>query len=213
LRSSDSPGEAHNDNELVSRVCAGETHLFEQLVRRNQDSVYGMALRLLRDPGEAEDVAQEVFLRAFRGLQSFHGASKLSTWLYRITFNLCTDCLRKRKRRDLPCHGVPAPDRLPDSAPDLEGRLQEAEERATIRAAVHELKEIYRIPIVLHYYQGLSQEEISAATGLPSKTVETRLYRARKLLRERLEKAGVADLARTSPPRRPAQACPSPMPR
>jgi RNA polymerase sigma-70 factor, ECF subfamily len=188
LRSSDAPPAACDDKELASRVCAGETHLFAELVRRHQDSVYGMAFRILRSRTDAEDAAQEAFLHAFRGLQGFQGTSRFSTWLYRITFNLCTDSLRKRRRFDPACPCAPQADQATDSRTDLETALQAAEERAAVRATVHRLPEIYRTAIILHYYQGMSREEMAAVTGLPLRTIETRLYRARQLLRKDLEK-------------------------
>jgi len=90
--------ETVTDGEIIGRVCGGETRMFDELVRRYQDQVYGMAARFVGQAADAEDIAQEVFLKAFRGLRGFKGDAKFSTWLYRITFNLCTDWLRRNRK-------------------------------------------------------------------------------------------------------------------
>jgi RNA polymerase sigma-70 factor (ECF subfamily) len=181
------------DEEIVERVRNGETRLFEEIVRRYQDAVYGVALRFTRDPGDAQDIAQEVFLRAFRALDRFRGEAKLSTWLYRVAYNLCIDSLRSaRRRRRSAAPGEEAAG-MADPRVDLPGELLEAEERERVRQAVDGLAEHYRSVVVLHYYQALSYEEIAAVTGVTVKTVETRLYRARKIMRRRLERAERGD--------------------
>ncbi|HET6486532.1 MAG TPA: sigma-70 family RNA polymerase sigma factor [Spirochaetia bacterium] len=175
------------DGEIIERVQGGQTRHFAELVRRYQDPVYAMALRFLGSPGDAEDTAQEVFLRAFRGLSSFKGEARFSTWLYRITFNLCTDSLRRRKRLD----GVTLDraDLVADDRVDVEDGLLSAEARSRVRQCLDTLDERYRTVVVMLYYQKLSYEQISQVLGVPLKTVETRLYRARKLLRDSLERA------------------------
>jgi RNA polymerase sigma factor (sigma-70 family) len=172
------------DEQIIERVRAGETRLFEELVRRYQVMVFGMARRLVGS--DAEDVAQEAFLRVHRGLAGFKGDSRFSTWLYRITFNLCTDRARRAGRArdtgDLEDAGD-----VEDPGPGVERRVLENEEQQEVRDALATLDDKYRAIIVLFYYQGLSYEQIGEVTGLPVKTVETRLYRARRALRGRLE--------------------------
>ena len=178
------------DEQIIGRVRGGETRAFGELVARYQDSVYGMALRFVGGRGDAEDVAQEVFLRAYRGLEGFKGNAKLSTWLYRITFNLCADWLRRNKRADRTAVTIEAAAELADHRVNLEEGVVMAEERDTLRSALDRLDERYRSVVVLLYYQKLSYEQIAAVLELPVKTVETRLYRARKMLRETLVKGG-----------------------
>jgi RNA polymerase sigma-70 factor, ECF subfamily len=184
------------DAELVERVRGGETRHFEELVARYQDQVYALALRFLRNPGDAEDVAQEAFLRAFRGLEGFKGEARFSTWLYRITWNLCADWLRRHRRpgRERGSDLEEAAD-LADGRADLEGGLVASEEKRAVRQAVDALEEKYRTVVVLQYYQKMSYEEIAAVLGLPLKTVETRLYRARRLLKQSLARQGVGGAA------------------
>jgi RNA polymerase sigma-70 factor, ECF subfamily len=178
------------DEELIGRVRGGETRLFGELVRRYQDPVFAMALRLLGDASDAEDVAQEAFLRVHRGLEGFKGDAKFSTWLYRITCNLCTDWLRKNRRHGRKMTSLEAATELVDTRVQLERGLEEAEELQSLRTALDGLRERYRSLVILHYYQGLPCQQISEIMGMPMKTVETRLYRARRMLRERLEKSG-----------------------
>ena len=174
------------DAELVSRILAGETPLFESIVRRHQDRVYGIASRFLGRGAEAEDAAQEVFLRAYRGLEGFKGNSTLSPWLYRIAFNLCTDALRRRGSPVLRAETLDERAEIPDTRSNPEAAAVSSEEREAVARAVEGLEEPYREAVVLRYYEGLPVEEIAAALGVPFKTAETRLYRARKALRKSL---------------------------
>jgi len=183
------------DEQIIGRVRGGETRLFGELVRRYQDPVFGMTLRFLGGRGDAEDAAQEAFLRAYRGLHSFKGDAKFSTWLYRITYNLCTDWLRRNRRANRRAAIVEEAGEVADRRVNLEEGILESETRDNVRRAIDGLDERYRGVVVLLYYQKMSYEQIGAILDLPLKTVETRLYRARKLLRESLEsvqKGGVA---------------------
>jgi len=172
--------------ELVSRILAGETALFEEVVRRHQDMVYGITSKFLGSGSDAEDAAQEVFLRAYRNLQGFKRQSKLSTWLYRIAYNLCTDRMRARR---LPGRQAESFDEHAhaDSRSAPEEVTLAAERQRSVQHAVDGLQQIYKEVVILHYYQGMSMEETAAVIGVPVKTVETRLYRARKALRARLD--------------------------
>jgi RNA polymerase sigma-70 factor (ECF subfamily) len=124
-----------DDAELVSRILAGETPLFESIVRRHQDRVYGIACRFLGRGAEAEDAAQEVFLRAYRGLEGFKGNAKLSTWLYRIAFNLCTDALRRRGSPVLRAETLDERAEIPDNRSCPEAAAVSSEEREAVARA------------------------------------------------------------------------------
>ena len=176
------------DEEIVRRVRNGETRLFEELVVRYQDTVYGMAVRLLRVATDAEDAAQEAFLRAFRGLDRFEGEAAFSTWLYRILYNACLDWLRKRRRRASRSEGLDEADGIADARVDVEADLLAAEDRRRVRRIVDGLVEPYRRVVVLHYYRRLPYEEIAAILEVPVRTIETRLYRARRMIRRQLDR-------------------------
>jgi RNA polymerase sigma-70 factor (ECF subfamily) len=161
--------------------------MFGELVQRYQDSVFGMALRFVGGRGDAEDAAQEVFLRAYRGLDGFKGEAKFSTWLYRITFNLCADWQRRNRRAGRRAALIDEAAELADGRENLEEGFLESERKDLVRRALDGLDKRYRSVLVLLYYQKMSYEQIAAVLDLPVKTVETRLYRARKMLRESLE--------------------------
>ena len=177
------------DAELTDRVRAGETRLFAELVQRYQDPVFAMALRFVGSPGDAEDVAQEAFLRAYRGLERFKGDAKFSTWLYRITWNLCADWKRKHGGPRKQAAALDEAGDFADARVDLEADLLDGEERERVRRALEGLNERYRSVVTLLYYEKMSYDQIAAVLGVPLKTVETRLYRARKMLRVALEAA------------------------
>lgn len=173
------------DEAAVRRCLAGEREAFADLVERYKRPLYTLSLRLVGDPGLAEDVVQETFLRAYRGLGGFRLGSPLAPWLYRIATNLCHDVGRSRARpvvsaedADLERH----PD--PGDRPDEVLARREAQER--VRRAVAELPEMYRMLIVLAHQQGLSYEEICQVTGEPLTIVKNRLFRARQMLKQSL---------------------------
>jgi RNA polymerase sigma-70 factor (ECF subfamily) len=175
------------DEQIIGRVRGGETRMFGELVQRYQDQVFGMARRFVGGRGDAEDVAQEVFLRAYRGLDGFKGDAKFSTWLYRITFNLCADWLRRNRRADRRAVTIDKAAEVADGRVNLEEGILESERRDKVRRALNGLDERYRSVVMLLYYQKMSYDQIASILELPTKTVETRLYRARKLLRKDLE--------------------------
>jgi len=189
------PGDAklqrQTDDELIGRVRKGETRLFAELVQRYQDQVYGMTLRFVRSTGDAEDLAQEAFLRAYRGLEGFKGESRFSTWLYRITWNLCADWLRRNRRHKHAATTIDDAAGVPDGAASVEEGYLASEAKREVHEALDRLDEKYRSVLILLYYQKLSYDQIAAILDVPVKTVETRLYRARRLLREYLQRAGV----------------------
>jgi RNA polymerase sigma-70 factor (ECF subfamily) len=178
------------DEDLVDLVCKGETRRFEELVHRHQDAVYSMALRYARSEGDAEDIAQEAFLRAFRSLDSFRHEAKFSTWLFRITYNLCVDWVRRNTRRHASERVLEEGEEIVDRRFDVETGVIEDMQRIEIRSEVSSLAERYRTVIMMYYYDGSSYEEIGKMLGVPPKTVETRLYRARRLMRKGLGRRG-----------------------
>jgi RNA polymerase sigma-70 factor (ECF subfamily) len=175
-----------SDGEIIARVRAGDSGAFADLVRRHQDRVYGMALRATGRPEDAEDLAQEVFLSAFRGLEGFKGDAQFTTWLYRIAWNRCADWLRKNRKPGRRTSRIEEADDVADSRADPAAEALGKDDRLRLRRALDGLDERYRSVVELSCIQGLSYAEVGAALGMPVKTVETRLYRARKMLRERL---------------------------
>jgi RNA polymerase sigma-70 factor, ECF subfamily len=173
--------------EFVSRLKAGDLRAFEELVRTQQHRVYGLALRMLGSPAEAQDIAQEAFLRAHRGLAEFRGDARLSTWLYAIVSRLCLNRLAGSERR-LARHGEEALSRLVDARPGPDQALERGELEEALHRAIGELPEERRIVVVLRDVEGLAYEEIAEVLDLPVGTVRSRLHRARLDLKEKLER-------------------------
>jgi len=186
------------DRALVDQARAGDVGAFEMLVRRHQGWVFTLALRMLGDRAEAEDMAQEIFLKAYRGLKRFKGASRFSTWLYAIASHHCLNQLEARRRQPLPQgwaggrpdHGETDPptavDRLADQAPRADALLERTDLARIVQTELANLTAEHRIILVLRDIQGLSYEEIAQALGLELGTVRSRLHRARMEMRARL---------------------------
>jgi RNA polymerase sigma-70 factor (ECF subfamily) len=178
---------AGDSAEFVDRLRAGDRRAFEELVRVQQHRVYGLALRMLGNAAEAQDVAQEAFLRAHRGLAGFRGDARLSTWLYAIVSRLCLNRLAGTERR-LTRHGEEALERLPDATPRPDQALERGELEEALHRAIAELPDERRIVVVLRDVEGLAYEEIADVLDLPIGTVRSRLHRARLDLKGKLER-------------------------
>jgi RNA polymerase sigma-70 factor, ECF subfamily len=173
-------------DQLVEGLRKGERAAFEALVEAAQHRIFGVAFRMLRNRAEAEDVAQEVFLRVHRSIAEFRGEAKLSTWLYGISARLCLNRLARADRRTRA-----ATDELvdvPDAGVDPMESLESAELTRALEVAIGELPEERRIIVVLRDVQGLAYEEIAAALGIELGTVRSRLHRARMELKDKLER-------------------------
>lgn len=172
---------------LVANILEGNTPAFAKLVDQYKDLVYTLAVRMLKNREEAEEVSQNVFIKIFKSLSSFKGDSKLSTWVYRVTYNSCLDQLKKNKKHlmDVPIdeYNYNKIDSI-DNA--LEGLIKE-ERVQLIRNCVNKLPEESSAIITLFYFDELSLDEISGITGIESNTVKVKLFRARKKLAKIME--------------------------
>ena len=179
-------GRVGDDSDLEERLRRGDPRAFEDLVIAYQHRVFGVALRMLRNRSEAEEIAQEVFLRVHRAVEDFRGEAKLSTWLYAITSRLCLNRLASGERR-MAREGEESLERLRGDA-DPAAHVERVELEAALQRAITELPEERRIMVVLRDFEGLSYEEIATALDLPLGTVRSRLHRARTDLKEKLER-------------------------
>lgn len=181
---------------LAREAGQGNMAAFASLVERHKERVYRTLWQMVGNDSDAQDLSQEVFLKLYRHLGSYRGDSAFTTWLHRLTVNLALDWLRARQRRPLQ---VPLDPQggdedtgalirsLPADEPTPEELTLRRERRQRLLAAVQGLPPDYREAVVLHHFHNLSYKEISERTGSPVKTIETRLYRARALLRRQLE--------------------------
>lgn len=184
------------DQELVERAKRGDQSAFERLVLDNQNKIYSLTLRLTGDREEAADLAQEAFVKAWQGLASFQGESSFSTWVYRLTTNLCIDWLRRQKRRE----GVAASVSLDDEASgwaepadrdsDPQLVLEKSERGRALARGLEQLPDWQRRALVLRELSGLSYQEIGDALDIDLGTVKSRIARARLNLRKILLEDG-----------------------
>jgi RNA polymerase sigma-70 factor (ECF subfamily) len=181
------------DLALVRRVQAGDRRAFDLLVLKYQHKVVKLVLRYSRNPADAEDIAQEAFIKAYRALPGFRGDSAFYTWLYRIAINTAKNALVARGRNPVALRvasqededGADVLSRIRD--PDTpEGLALTDEIRSTVNSAIDALPEDLRSAIVLRELEGLSYEEIAAAMECPIGTVRSRIFRAREAIDKRL---------------------------
>jgi RNA polymerase sigma-70 factor (ECF subfamily) len=186
---------AVSDEELVARSMAGDSESFNQLILRWERPIYALAYRQLGREEDARDVVQEAFLRAFRALPGFKGQAKFSSWLYRITLNLCRDWMRRERRAPF----VPTPEGVdvadlatPELSPSVSIEELVARKDLTehVARAMRRLPEEQRSAVLLKEYHGLTFQEIADLQECPLSTVKTRLYQGLTVLRRELERTG-----------------------
>jgi len=178
------------DGPLIDRCLGGDLEAYGEIVDRYSGRLINVALMMVGDRHDAEDLAQEAFIRAYRGLGNFRGRARFSSWLYQITLNLCRDHLKARSRRGRRMEEealesvADGGDAVPATRALLEAELSE-----TMRREINTLPYVYREAFVLRHLQGLEYEEVAGITGVPADTVRVRAYRAREMLREKLAPA------------------------
>ena len=182
------------DEELVALSIGGDTESFNQLILRWERPIYALAYRVIGREEDAKDVCQETFLRAFRALPGFKGQAKFSSWLYRITLNLCRDWIRKQRRTPVvqTPEGVDITDLAAERGPVAS--IEELVERRQLSEAVAEamrlLPEEQRTVVILKEYHGMTFQEIADLQKCPLSTVKTRLYQGLAVLRRHLDNRG-----------------------
>ena len=189
-----------SDDEVVRRVRAGETGLFEVVMRRYNQRLYRVARAILRDDAEAEDVTQQAYVNAYGHLDQFAGRAMFSTWLTRIAVHEAFARARRRGRFDeqetVDDWDGDIMDALRSPGPDPERQAFAGELRALIESAIEALPEHYRAVFVMRAVQGMSTAESAECLDITEETAKTRLHRARLLLRETLyERAGIETAA------------------
>ncbi len=175
--------------ELIKRAAGGDDSAFEQLVNQYQKPVYNLAYRMCGNPDDAFDLSQEAFLNAWKGLKGFQFQSSFSTWLYRLTSNVCLSYLRSKKRKSavslvfLDDKEEEQEWEIPDSAPLPEEQAISKEERRQVESALNSLEVEYREALALSVYSDLSYQQIAEIQGVQEGTVKSRIFRAREKIR------------------------------
>jgi RNA polymerase sigma-70 factor (ECF subfamily) len=167
------------DLPIINRVVAGEHHLYAQLVNKHKSHAYSLALRILVSKPEAEEAAQDAFVKAFKYLGSFNQEAKFSTWLYRIVFNTAISYKRKQRVKHQGIESV--------NLGYTQDGPEKADKRKFIELAIAKLNEADQVAITLFYLQEFSLEEIAAITHSPANTIKVRIHRARYRLAEELK--------------------------
>ncbi len=175
-----------NESDLIERFKKGDPSAFEAILLRHQDRIYNLCRYMLLDLRDAQDAAQEVFLKAYRGLEGFRPDASLYTWLYRIAVNTCLDYMKKSRREAI--KSEPLTEDLPSDEPFPEQLYESAEIHDFIQLALQKLPEKLRAAIVLREIEELSYEEIAEVLRTSLGTVKSRISRAREQLRHLLKK-------------------------
>jgi RNA polymerase sigma factor (sigma-70 family) len=175
-----------NDSYYIEKVLQGDKAAYSWIVNRYSDMVYSIALKLLNNAADAEDLAQEVFISAYQSLKDYRGSSKFSTWLYRITFNKAISKLRKTNHE---VTGVTEKNLENWGGNDSDSfRVTEEEEKVRVlEKVISQLPEDEQLLILLHYFEEQSVEEISAITRISVSNVKVKLFRIRKKMKEMIE--------------------------
>lgn len=174
-----------NDQLIASQVIAERKDLFRLLVKRHEKAVYRMGISFFRNAEDASDFTQEVFLKAYRSLQNFEGRSRFSTWLYKIAYNTAINGANRRKEY-LSLTEEDA-NKLFNISDNPERTALRNAAKDAIKAAITELPERFRVCVDLFFFYDRSYNEIEVITGIPVNTIKSHVFRAKNLLREKLE--------------------------
>lgn len=181
-----------SDQALIQAFRSGDEAAFDRLFTRHQDYVYNVCLGILGNPDDARDCTQEVFLRVYRKVGEFRAEAAFSTWLYRVTVNVCVGQLRKRTRVGVASLEDETVREIADDGPELwSGPVREVDEQL-VREVVAELPEDYRVLLVLRYFQDLSYDEMVQVLGYNMSQLKVKLHRARRAFARRWAARGEA---------------------
>jgi RNA polymerase sigma-70 factor (ECF subfamily) len=181
------------DTEILRRCLGGDERAYRALVARYQRQIYSLAMRMVRQPQDAEDLTQETFVRMFRALDRYDPTRPFEAWLFTIASRLCIDHLRRRRLKPIsifqqdPGSGEERVIEAEDPGLKPDEQTSHAEEERSTQALIDSLPPHYRVVVVLRHQQDLSYEEIAEMLHLPLGTVKARIHRARALLKRRLE--------------------------
>lgn len=183
-----------SSEDLIARIAKGEEDAFEILVNRHQTSVLNLIYRFIGDRTQAKDLAQEVFIRVWQSAKGYEPKAKFTTWIYKITTNLCLNEIKSaRRRRWFPFHRSDednersVEETFSDGSPTAEDLLLERERSRQISEALHSLPENQRMALILKRYDDLPYQEIAQIIGCSVSAVESLLVRAKRTLREKLK--------------------------
>lgn len=171
-----------DDNQLIDQVLAGNQRLYAEIVNRHKRYAFAIAMRILGNRAEAEEAAQDAFIKAYHHLSGFNREAKFSTWLYRIVFNTAITYKRKQRGQHQSIEKA-----IVTYHPDGEQTLEKTDKKRFLEQAMNRLTESDKLAITLFYLKEFSLEEISEITGTPANTIKVRIHRARLRLADELK--------------------------
>ncbi len=189
----------HEDADLVERCLKGEGKAFEELLVKYRNPVFSICMRMVRNHSDAEDLAQDVFIRTFNVLDRYNPSYPFSSWLYRITSNLCIDFIRRRRSGvvsiDEPVSGTDGEmsRQIPSDIINPDREIENREMMDMLEQAIAALPDHYRIIVILRHQEQLSYEEIADNLGIPLGTVKARIHRARNMIKDIFLQKGLVE--------------------
>lgn len=170
----------NDDIQYIEAVKSGNISAFSYLVEKYQNMVYSLALKLLKKPEDAEELAQDTFVKAFQKIDTYEGKSKFSTWLYSITYNACISELRKRRIQFASIDDRQMTDQDEMKMHDYYRETKKEDQEKYLNLALSKIPEDDQVLVTLYYYEGQSMEDISMISGLTVSNIKVKIHRARK---------------------------------
>ncbi len=171
-----------DEHKIIQRILSGDVQAFEEIVKIYQDMVYTLSYRVLKNHEDAQEIAQDVFIKIFKSLDSFNMKSKLSTWIYRITYNTSINKLKSQKRKIVTTEINDKAEMKNSTASDALFEITNEEKKEIINITILKLPESERIIITLFYYEDLPISEIADIVGISKQNVKVKLFRSRQKL-------------------------------
>lgn len=185
-----------NEEKIIKQLKNGDFSNYDKIVDSYKNRVFAMAYKFTNDYDEAQDLAQEVFLKIYRQIKNFREESKLSTWIYRISVNTCLDWKKKKERIKSINFSSMVNEENKDQNIDIrdESMLPDEiilndENQKQVHDFIYELSDKYKSVLIMYHFNEMSYKDISIALNIPERTVETRLYRARRMLKDKINEA------------------------